>query len=305
MKPMLAAKDPKELIFPCYVSAKIDGIRAIVKDGILLSRTLKPIPNEYTQRLFGLADLDGLDGELAVGPPNTHDLMQRTTSGVMSEAGEPDVTVWVFDYWTEPNTEYHYRWTSLLNGMGDGFRAHHPRVKLLPHSFMRTAEQLAEFEREHVAVGFEGVMTRKMNGLYKYGRSTAKEQHLVKHKRFSDGEAVVIGFEERMHNANEATTDALGHTKRSSHQENKIPTGTLGALIVQDLGSGIQFNIGTGFDDATRKYVWDNRTRFMNSVVSYKHFEGGVKTAPRFPVFKSFRDRRDMEALRQIDVTRD
>jgi DNA ligase-1 len=102
MKPMLAAKEAKpELRFPCFASAKIDGIRAVVKEGILLSRTLIPIPNHYTQDLFGSDDLEGLDGELAVGPANATDLMQRCQSELMSRDGEPQVTYWIFDYWTD------------------------------------------------------------------------------------------------------------------------------------------------------------------------------------------------------------
>jgi ATP-dependent DNA ligase len=46
-KPMLAGKlegDPK---LPCMVSNKLDGVRAIVIGGVLMSRTLKPIPNRW------------------------------------------------------------------------------------------------------------------------------------------------------------------------------------------------------------------------------------------------------------------
>jgi DNA ligase-1 len=296
MKPMLAAREAKpELLFPRWTSAKIDGIRAMVVNGVLLSRTLKPIPNIFTQNEFGCGDLEGLDGELAVGPPNAPDLMQRTTSGVMSEQGEPDVTFWVFDFWTHPSYTYTDRWKMLLNGMDTRFKERHLRVKLLPHVLLYTEQQLAEFESTHVASGFEGIMSRSSDGKYKYGRSTPREQGLVKHKRFADAEAVVIGFEERMHNANEATLDERGYTKRSSHKENMVPMNTLGALVVKDIKSGVTFSIGTGFPDAERQHIWDNRQSYIDQIACYKHFElVGVKDAPRFPVFKGFRHAADV-----------
>jgi DNA ligase-1 len=103
-RPMLAAstksEDLSRLPFPMLASPKIDGVRALVVDGVLVSRTLKPIPNKHVQALFGRAEYEGLDGELTVGPSNDHNVMQATMSGVMSEDGEPNVMWNVFDLWT-------------------------------------------------------------------------------------------------------------------------------------------------------------------------------------------------------------
>lgn len=295
MKPMLASPAPVQINFPVFASAKIDGVRALGKDAICLSRSLKPIPNRYIQDVLGKDELNGLDGELTVGPPNAKNTMQATTSGVMTQDGQPDFTWWVFDYWNNPNIPYGERFRNLLDGISHPvFQQNNHHVKLLPASFITSQEQLDQFESEHVNAGFEGIMIRSPNGIYKYGRSTAREGHLLKLKRFKDGEAVVIGFEERMHNANEATLDERGYTARSSHKENLIPMNTLGALIVRDCKTGIEFGIGTGFQDVERKYIWDLRQSYVGLIVVYKHFETGVKVAPRFPVFKGFRDKRDM-----------
>jgi DNA ligase-1 len=295
MKPMLAVQAPPDIVFPVFASPKIDGVRAVVKDDMLLSRSLKPIPNNFVQDTLGVGALTGLDGELTVGPPNAKNCMQVTTSGVMTQEGTPDFIWWVFDYWTNPSEPYDKRLQSLTYGMDKAFQERHPRVKLLPQTLIEGPDHLAEYEKALVDSGFEGVMIRKPNGLYKYGRSTAREGHLLKIKRFKDSEAIVIGFEEKMHNANEATVDERGYTKRSSHQENLVPMNTLGALIVRDVLTGVEFGIGTGFDDVTRKMVWDLRSSYLGALVVYKHFDlAGVKTAPRFPVFKSFRDKRDI-----------
>jgi DNA ligase 1 len=46
-KPMLAVDcgDVNALRFPLFASPKLDGVRAVVMNGGLMSRSLKPIPN--------------------------------------------------------------------------------------------------------------------------------------------------------------------------------------------------------------------------------------------------------------------
>ena len=95
IKPMLATEvDFNKLRYPVYTQPKLDGIRVIIKDGVVYSRSLKAIPNKHVQALF--RHLQGVDGELIVGNPTAHDVFQKTTSGVMSKEGEPDVTLYAF-----------------------------------------------------------------------------------------------------------------------------------------------------------------------------------------------------------------
>lgn len=297
-QPMLAEKAKLEkLVFPLWASFKLDGIRALIKDSAVWSRALIAIPNRYTQDLFGCADLNGLDAELCVGPPNAPDLMQRTSSGLNSQDGEPDVRMYVFDYWTEPNRPYYDRLRSLQYGMDAAFQERHPRVILLEQRLIQNLDELDQYERDALDQGYEGIMIRKYDGLYKFGRSTANQGHLLKLKRMSSSEAVVIGFIEQYHNANEATVDNRGYTKRSSHQENMVPKGTLGAFMLRDLTTGIEFKcgIGKGMTDKFRQWVWDNRERLVNEVCTYESFtQTGVKEKPRIPGFKAFRNRWDM-----------
>jgi len=96
-----------------------------------------------------------------------------------------------------------------------------------------------------------------------------------------------------MHNGNEATTNALGHTERSSHRENKIGRGDLGALVLRTQ-DGLEFTCGTGFDDNLRKGVWDNPEVYLGKLAKIKHFAIGTKDLPRFPVFLGFRDASDI-----------
>jgi DNA ligase-1 len=145
------------------------------------------------------------------------------------------------------------------------------------------------YETNHLLAGYEGVMGRSLHGTYKQGRSTLREGFLWKLKRFTDGEAKIVGFDEQLHNANEATKDELGRTKRSSHKANKIGKDTLGALKVVDCATGIDFDIGTGFDDNERAAIWADRAGWLGKTVKYKSLAIGVKERPRHPVYLGLR----------------
>lgn len=288
IRPMLSAtiEDIDSLVFPLLASTKLDGIRAIVNHGILTSRNGKPIPNRHVQKLFGNSKFNYLDGELIMGSPTNPSCFRDTSSAVMSHAGEPNVHFYAFDWVNETLT-----FTERLVTAGS-ITAKHDMMYVLPHTFVSSPEEVTKMEEEALERGFEGLMLRDPHGLYKFGRSTLREQGLMKLKRFKDAEAVVVGVEERMHNGNEATLDSLGYTERSHHKENMVGRGDLGALIVKDLESGVEFSIGTGFDDALRAKLWVIRP--MGRIVKYKYFPSGSKDKPRFPVFMGFRHPSDL-----------
>jgi DNA ligase-1 len=283
MKPMLGvAAKLEELRFPCTASPKLDGVRALVINGVVLSRTLKPIPNKFVQSQF--SKFEHWDGELIVGEPTSKTCYRDTVSGVMSVEGEPKVRFHAFDHFEHPSQDYRSR-VARLKGVV-------PRnVLVVPQHVVTCLDTLLKLEEKMLNQGYEGLILRDPNGVYKFGRSTVKEGLLLKVKRFVDAEATVIGFEERMHNGNEATTDELGRTKRSSHSAGKTGRGDLGAIIVSY--GGIEFNVGTGFTDSERELIWKERDSFLGRLLKFKYFPVGVKQAPRHPVFIGWRDEID------------
>jgi DNA ligase 1 len=297
-KPMLAAScdNLDALRYPLLATPKIDGIRCLIINGVAMSRSLKPIPNRYIQSIIGKHDLNGLDGELLVGTS-----FQDATSGIMSSDGQPDFRFYVFDRHDVGITPYTERVRllklRLANVSADRFEMTQFIVPLIPVTLNSRAE-LDAYCAEQLALGHEGIMVRSPDGPYKEGRATFKEGYLTKIKPFEDAEATVIGWEERMHNANEAKTNALGRTERSSHKENLVPMGTLGALVVANgkLWPGRSFNIGTGFTDAQRDQIWGQAQRgeLAGRIVKFKYQAIGTKDVPRIPVFLGWRDARDV-----------
>lgn len=289
---MLAAPtDGRNLRFPLLLSPKLDGIRCLIINGVAVSRSLKPIPNKYVQRLFGRPEFNGLDGELIVGSAVDSMAFNQTSSGVMAADGEPEVTFWVFDDFTETGGFARRLHTARRRVQALSRRY---RVSPVDHHEVHDEARLLHLEEHYVSLGYEGVMLRHPDGLYKHGRSTAKEGWLLKLKRFEDGEARVVGFTELMHNANEAKLNELGHLERSSHKAGKVGKQTLGALTVKDLKTGVEFEIGTGFTASQRQELWNVGDNLLGRVVKYKSQPTGVKDKPRFPVFLGFRDPRDL-----------
>lgn len=291
MKPMLLPKDTPDLDtlkYPVYVSPKLDGVRCLFDNGVALSRTLKPIPNKHIQAwaLKNKEALQGRDGELIVGFPTSPSVYRDTTSFVMSHDKTGMFAFYVFDRWDYPDTPYSLRL--------EYSRLHKPyRAANLISVLADSKEEVLSFEQACLSEGYEGIIIRNPEGKYKYGRCTMKEANAYKLKRFEDDEAIIIGFEEEMHNGNEAEVNELGRTKRSTSKEGLSPKGTLGAFICKT-SDGIEFKIGSGFDQTDRETFWTNRDSLLNTFVKYKHFNVGVKDKPRHPIFLGFRDKIDI-----------
>jgi DNA ligase-1 len=213
----------------------------------------------------------------------------------MSEDGKPDFKFWVFDnIFAGKDTPFETRFLSIGDRLLKARGGELDYMYIVPHTDIRTQDQLDNEEAKRLGEGYEGLILRDPKGPYKYGRSSTKEGWLLKLKRFSDAEAVIIGVQELFENRTVATKDAFGHTERSTHKENLVGKGTLGALLVKRVSDHVEFGIGTGFDAKTRQDLWDRRGTLTGKIVKYKFFDGGSKDAPRFPVFIGFRDPRDM-----------
>ena len=291
IKPLLSCEVPLDKVnFPIYVSTKFDGIRALVVDGVVYSRSLKPIRNKHIQKLFGKPEYNGFDGELIVGDIYAKDVFQKTTSGVMSEDGEPEVTYYVFDLWNQPEITYTDR-QGILQDVLLQDSTMSSIVYTMIHK-CKSVDDLQFFLQHEKNVGGEGLIGRNPNGIYKYGRSTPKEQLSIKFKFFEQDEFEVVGFTERMHNSNEQKRDELGYAERSSAKDGLIPMNTLGSLVLKY--NDTTFSCGTGFDDKLRKQIWNNKESYLGKLASIRYMSVGLKEKPRCPSFVWFRHEDDL-----------
>lgn len=296
--PMLAqAAEFEQVKLPALMSPKIDGFRCAVWGGQALTRSLKPMPNLFIRQYLSQMKYEGLDGELVVGTPDDPLIFSQTTGQVRSSSGQPDFTWWVFDHRAavedaRPFTDRLAMATTMIADFND------PRIRILPHIMVTTREEQAEFEAWCLEHGYEGSMARDPAGPYKNGRSTWREGWLVKRKTFVDGEAIITGFYELLHNANEAYTDETGKTKRSTHAENMVPMGVLGGFTCKEMGTDIEFNLGGGFTMDERAMIWRELQAdphaYDGEIVRFKHFPYGRDVKPRMPTFGGFRAPEDI-----------
>lgn len=280
-RPMLAAtvKNVSEIRFPVACTPKLDGIRCLILGGKALTRKFKEIPNRHIRSVLESLPIEGFDGEIMVPNAGFNDIQ----SHVMSRDGTPEFEYWVFDCVRQDLQQpYMQRIADLAAAKAPQF------VRKLSPTICNNVQELEALEQSYIDQGFEGIIIRSLDGPYKCNRSTLREGYLLKLKRFLDAEGVIVGFEERMHNDNVAEKDELGHTKRSSSKDNMIPTGMLGAVVVKT-PEGIEFSIGTGFDDSLRQKIWDDQQDYLGKVVKYKYQPSGVKEKPRFPVYLGIR----------------
>lgn len=282
-KPMLADKvDLDRLSLPVLASPKLDGIRCCVVPGLgPVTRNMKPIRNHFIRGKIAEVCPAGYDGEIITYSAGQRDVYDTVNSKVMSGEGLPDFVFHVFDNFTNPGKQFQERHFSVTPG------AHVERV---PHELMTTMAELLAYERKCLDDGLEGVMLRDPTSPYKFGRSTMREGWLLKMKRRLDSEATIVGFEEQMHNGNEATLDLLGRTERSSHKENMYPKGTLGALLCTWDETGVDFKIGTGFDDSRRQQIWNEQSTWLGAKVRFSYQGTGVNGRPRFPSYEGRRE---------------
>jgi DNA ligase-1 len=294
---MLAShcKDTSKLKFPVLASEKLDGVRATIQGGKLLSRSLKPIPNINVQKLFkGLPE--GFDGELIFGEPTSPTAYRDTVSIVMSDDKPADgVRLHVFDQFNDQPFQTRFERVRLW------FMT---QLKVIPvtvvaHTLIKSIEELDAFEAAALESGQEGVMIRSLDGPYKQGRSSEREQYLLKLKRFEDCEAVVTGTYELQHNSNDSFVNELGRTARSTAKAGKVGLDSLGGFTVRGLGEpydGIEFDVanGTGMTQALRKQWWGERDSFVGRIMKVKYFPTGGKDRPRHPLWLGWRDERDM-----------
>lgn len=302
VKPMLADNKPWNddkvaANLPLFGSAKLDGIRCLAVDGHAQSRSGKMLPNEFLQKRFAeLGDvLKGMDGELILGELDAEDCYKKTHSAVMSAAGVPDLTYWVFDLWDCGDMPWNMRHSILQEKVAALQDFGILWVKTLPQKRLTSMQDVQAFASQMFALGYEGSIFRNPDRPYKNGRGTTTSGHLYKLKAWVDTEVEITGFEELLRNGNEAAVSELGYTVRSDHQENKIPGDTLGAFVCKgqfDDGRPYEVRVGTfkGWSKPELKQIWDDRNAYLGKTIKIKYLATGTMDAPRHPVFLGFRD---------------
>ena len=315
-KPMLAVNaDIKKIKYPCIVQPKIDGVRFMHLIGKPTGRSLKIHKNRYANEFFNAAILSGLDGEMAANIDPTHpDLCRITSSALGTYEGKVFLKWWIFDYFREgisahlPYSDRYEMARKTVEYLKFTFPIFRSHIELVPSYHCANLDDLLSFEEDFLKRGYEGVIIRDPNGLHKQGRSTIREGGLLRIKRFVEEEAEIVAIIEGEKNNNEALTNELGRTYRTSHQANKVGNGMIGSLhgkllknVVDPFTKKLLFEAGQlitispgSLDHNQRKYYFENPNEIIGKISKFKFFPKGIKDKPRFPNHVSFRNKEDM-----------
>lgn len=272
--------------WPLLASEKLDGIRCWIRNGVALTASNKPIPNDFIREELSNPAYEGFDGEIVAGT------FRETSSAVMSHGKRPDYNFFVFDNITIAGP-YSSRYEALPTYTGQ-----RRQIRRLLHEWVDGPASATRFAFRILESGAEGVCFRDPYMRWRPGRTPPSRYDLVALKPLADGEAQVVGFEELYHNENPAYTDERGLTKRSLANDNRVPAGTLGCLRVIGITAFPQvvFNIGTGFSAADRDHIWRNRQTFLGQLVRFRYLPVGGYDSPRQPRFAGFRHQFDITA---------
>lgn len=286
-----------KLQFPLIAMRKYDGCRILNVAGKAVGRSLKAYKNKKLTAHFSQMGLFGIDCEVVATYENDPDLCRHTTSLVNTiEGGLPNAVV-IFDLLDPLHVDKGYaeRMEAIKRHQRMFEEVLHPVKVIIPELFViHSVAELDALYAQFLDEGYEGIIVRKPEGKHKNGRCTVKEGNYLRDKPTLDAEGVVISLEEAYENQNEAKTNELGRTERSTHQENMVPKGMVGAIWLRT-PEGKEVKVGAGkLTHAERKHYWENPNEILGSIVKYAFLGVGEKDAPRHPRFISFRVPEDM-----------
>ena len=195
----------------------------------------------------GILDgIDELDGELY-----RHGLPLEEISSIVTKENElhersEDIQYYIFDI---PNDKMQLDRILTLSQLGRSFVT--KDLVVSKYFVANSAEEVTASFNELIDLNYEGIIVRNCVAPYERKRST----NIMKFKPKKHDCYKIVGYTEEM------TVDG-------------IPKGTLGALVLDsgDDSSNV-FSCGTGFTQAERKSMWENRKDLKSkyAYIGYQH----------------------------------
>lgn len=313
MKPILACDvDIGKLRFPVAAMPKIDGVRALNVDERLVGRSGKQFKNKLNTAFYSDPRFNGFDGEMVVDRITGYGICNETTSALGTIKGDIQTRWCLFDYVIDGynnHKPYRERYTELVSKvlqLTESDPSLKDRLWVVPMEIVYCREQLEDIELNMINNQYEGVILRDLDGVYKYGRSTANENTFLRLKRFMDAEIEITHVVEGKSNQNELKRTAYGYAERSTVAEHMVPNGMVGTIIGRALEDvlfnervivqkGAIIEVAPGkMSHTDRRHYFENPDEIVGRIGKYQFFPVGVKDKPRFPTFQGFRDPVDM-----------
>lgn len=273
------------LNFPLYVEPKLDGLRlvAIKNNGKVTLYTRNGTELDTLPEL--VADLEAcsldnfvLDGEGCADGDQTV-AWNESASVMMSSKNKKsagNIKYNVFDHMSLED------WMNQKCDTPQCLRSLHARemmnfmpgsiVRVVPQALVHDENELIEFYKKFLEMGYEGVMLKDIKGKYEFKRTDA----MMKLKPVATYEGAVVGWYE----------GKLG-TKRE---------GMFGGFNVL-LPNGVVTNVGSGFSDELKAKIWSEGPKTYNGKIVECAGQPPLTSDGkiRFPRLLRFRDPSDVD----------
>ena len=188
-------KHKKKVIFPCFVSVKLNGVNAEyrLEDNKLqlLSRGGEqyPIPEHQAleaRKLLTHLGTTSINGEMYIHGKYLQDIMAATKK---HNEDTPLLKFFVFDF-PEAEGDYNSRCAAMYSKYNE-MANEAPNVPLVQAGIANSHEELDELHEQAVDAGYEGIIIRNPKGLYEYNK---RSLDVFKYKKAQDAEFEVVGF---------------------------------------------------------------------------------------------------------------
>ena len=274
-EPLSSKNKKNDIVFPCYVQPKLDGLRCIcymVKDSsnepkvVAQSRTgayfesVEHICAELRPILLQNPGLT-LDGELYTTDMPFEELAGLIKKKKLSEADMQRlqcVKYHIYDIVVDG--DYSERHDRIVGAVGSATRHH---LEVVHTQLIPNLNAFKQAFGEYVAAGYEGIMLRNVDGMY---RQNYRSHDLQKYKEFVESEYPIVGFKE-----------ADGRDK-----------GTV--VWVCKTAEEREFSVRPrGTQEQRRQWFQDGHTH-VGKLLTVIYQELSELNVPRFPVGKAIRD---------------
>jgi len=269
-EPNSKTKRKVDIVFPCFVQPKLDGIRCLtyLKDGKIVNQSrqlkyfnnLNHVNNELENIFKKNTDLV-LDGELY-----NHDIVFNQIAGIVKKEKLKDedfeklkqIQYHVYDcFFENKNLSFNER-NKFLQSLKDNMKY----VKIVSTDTCKSKDDVIIFHSKFLLEKYEGAILRNSDSSYEFRRS----KHLQKFKTFSDDEFEIIDFKE-----------GTGHD--------------LGTVIWKcKTKDGKEFDVRPIGSVQERSELFKNGKQFIGKMLTVTYQELSEFGVPRFPVGKTIRD---------------
>ena len=324
-KPNLATNEKPDLDnigFTKLWSKKVDGIRFLAHPELgLVTRSLKQIQNRQLQLKFiHLMEYSKINNVILDGEIYCHTrTFQEITRAVMTQDFEDEKTIkklmkelkideegvskytkelindmefYCFDYLDENNKIFSERYKEY---------SHHisqlQHCKIVYQTTVNNKEAIIETFKEVLEDGYEGLILKDPNSYYKYGRTTLKEDTMIKFKPYETFDARIIGVQQatEVNPEVEKTINELGNSVTSKKKGDRVLIEKASAFFVDFEGQ--EQKVALAMTDEEKEEVWKNKEKYIGKMIEFQGMKLGAKEKIRHPTTTNkmirFREDRD------------